>query len=80
MLYKTFTEETSMAREVTASQAAEILSISYVTIHRRVDDGVLQARRQGLNRMIMIDMNALRSFATQYGYRFDEEIAARYSE
>lgn len=68
-----------MATEVTASQAADILSISYVTIHRRVDDGALSARRQGLNRMIMIDIEELRRFAKQYGYRFDEAVAARYS-
>ena len=69
-----------MGTEVTASQAAEILSISHVTIHRRVDDGTLQARRQGLNRMVKIDIDDLRKFAKQYGYRFDEKIAAKYSE
>jgi hypothetical protein len=62
-----------MAIEVTASQAAEIISTSYVTIHRRVDDGLLQARRQGLNRMIMIEIEELRRFANEYGYRFNEE-------
>ena len=78
MLYTSYTVENDMATEVTASQAAEILSISYVTIHRRVDDGTLRARRQGLNRMIMIDIEDLRSFANQYGYRFDEAKAAEY--
>lgn len=69
-----------MTTEVTASQAAEILSISYVTIHRRVDDGSLKARRQGLNRMIMIEIDDLREFAKTHGYRFNETAAAQYSE
>lgn len=66
--------------EVTATQAAEILSISHMTIHRRVDDGTLPARREGMARIIRIDLDDLRLFASQYGYRFDEAIAAKLTE
>lgn len=66
--------------EVTATQAAEILSISHMTIHRRVDDGTLPARREGMARIIRVDLDDLRLFASQYGYRFDEAKAAKLTE
>ena len=66
--------------EVTATQAAEILSTSHMTIHRRVDDGLLPARRQGLNRIVKIDVKDLQRFAKEYGYRFDEKLAEKYAE
>lgn len=64
--------------EVTATQAAEILSTSHMTIHRRVDDGTLPARREGVARIVKIEVKELQRFAAQYGYRFDETIAAKY--
>lgn len=69
-----------MMAEVTASQAAEILSTSHMTIHRRVDDGSLQARRQGLARIVKIDVEELRRFAKENGYRFDETLARDYAD
>lgn len=64
--------------EVTAQQAAEILSTSHMTIHRRVDDGTLPARREGMARIVKIEVDDLRRFAKEYGYRFDEAMASRY--
>lgn len=69
-----------MMAEVTASQAAEILSTSHMTIHRRVDDGSLRARRQGLARIVKIDVEELRRFAQENGYRFDEALAKDYAD
>ena len=66
--------------EVTAPQAAEILSTSHPTIFRRVDDGSLPARREGVKREIFITVEDLRQFATQYGYRFNEQMAAEYAK
>lgn len=66
--------------EVTAQQAAEILSTSHMTIHRRVDDGTLPARRQGLARIVRIDVDDLKRFANEYGYRFDEKLATEYAD
>jgi excisionase family DNA binding protein len=66
--------------EVTATQAAEILSTSHMTIHRRVDDGSLPARRQGLARIVKIDVGDLRRFAETNGYRFDEKLAKQYGD
>lgn len=66
--------------EVTGPQAAEILNTSHPTVFRRVEDGSLPARREGLRRDIMIDVNELRRFAQQYGYRFNEELASRYAK
>ena len=62
---------------VTATQAAEILSISHMTIHRRVDDGLLPARREGVARIIKIELDDLRSFAKEYNYAFNEDVAKR---
>jgi excisionase family DNA binding protein len=79
MLNTVNTREAQMAT-VTASQAAEILSTSHMTIHRRVDDGLLPARREGLARIVRIEIEDLRRFAQQYGYAFSEEVAAQYTK
>ncbi len=66
--------------EVTAPQAAEILSTSHPTIFRRVQDGSLPARREGVKKEIFIDVDTLRAFASNNGYRFDEALARQYAE
>ena len=63
--------------EVTAAQAADILAISHMTIHRRVEDGSLPARREGVKGIVKIDVEDLRQFAKTYSYRFNETIAQR---
>lgn len=65
--------------DVTSTQAAEIIGVSHMTIHRRVDDGRLPGRRQGLDRQIRVDLDDLREFAQEYGYRFDENLARQYA-
>jgi hypothetical protein len=65
--------------EVSAPQAAEILNTSHVTIFRRVEDGMLPARREGVKQRIWIDVSDLRRFAVEQGYRFNEELAASYA-
>jgi predicted DNA-binding transcriptional regulator AlpA len=66
--------------EVNGPQAAEIIGKSIQTIHRRVDDGTLPAREEGAGerKFVYIEIDSLRQFATKYGYRFDETIAAQY--
>ena len=68
--------------EVTAPQAAEIIGKSVMTIHRKVDDGVLPARQEGTGerRYIYVDVVDLRQFAAMYGYRFDEALAQEYAK
>lgn len=69
--------------EVTAEQAAEIIGVSYVTIHRRADDGTIPSdsiRREGKMRKLFVDLDALRQFAQEYGYRFDEALAHQYTQ
>ena len=68
--------------EVNAPQAADIIGKSLVTIHRKVDDGVLPARQEGTGerQFIFIEIDALRQFCEQYGYRFNEEVAAQYTK
>ncbi len=66
--------------EVSAPQAAEILNTSHPTIFRRVEDGSLPARREGVKREIWIDVEDLRRFATKFGYRFNESLAKQYAK
>ncbi len=68
--------------EVTAPQAAAIIDVSLPTVHRKVDAGLLPARQQGTGerRFIYVEIEALREFAAEYGYRFDEGIAQQFSE
>ena len=66
--------------EVTATNAAEILSADRRTLYRRIEDGTLPARRQGIKRIAYIELDDLRAFAKKYGYRFSEEKAAALTE
>lgn len=66
--------------EVTAPQAEEILTVSHATLYRHIDEGRLPARREGLRRLIKIEVAVLRTFAQQYGYRFDEQLAEKYAK
>ncbi len=68
--------------EVTAPQAAEIIDVSLMTIHRKVDEGVLVARQQGTSerKFVYIEVDDLKRFAQQYGYRFNEALAAQYAK
>lgn len=66
--------------EVSAREAAEILNTSHPTIFRRVEDGSLPARREGVKQTIWIDVDTLRHYAKTNGYRFNEELAARYAK
>jgi len=68
--------------EVTAPQAAEIIDISLMTVHRKVDDGTLSARQQGTKdrKFVYVDVDDLRQFAKTYGYRFNERLAQEYAK
>jgi hypothetical protein len=68
--------------EVTAPQAAEIIGKSLMTIHRKVEDGLLPARQEGTGqkKYIYISLDELRAFAVRYGYRLDESLAAQYAK
>lgn len=66
--------------EVTVAKAAQILSANKRTILRRVEDGTLPARKQGLKRIAYIELDDLRTFAQQNGYRYNEELAEELAE
>ena len=68
--------------EVTGPQAAEILGKSLPTIHRKVDDGSLNARQEGTGerKFIYIDVLELERFATENGYRFNDALAKKYAK
>jgi hypothetical protein len=40
---------------------------------------MLPARREGLGRIVKVDLEDLRRFAKEYGYDFNEVKAARYT-
>ena len=67
--------------EVTAPEAAAIIGKSIHTVHRRIDEGTLLARKEGTGerKRVYIEIDELRRFAGEYGYRFDEVIAAKYA-
>ncbi len=66
--------------EVTTTQAAEILAANKRTIKRRVDDGLLPARKQGLRGIAYIELEDLRTFAERYGYRYNDALAKQLAE
>lgn len=61
--------------EVSCADAGRIIGISDETIRRHVNSGLLPARREGLRKIIWIDLQALRKYAEMYEYRFDEKLA-----
>lgn len=66
--------------ELSAANAAIVLGCSRTTIWEYVHSGDLDARRQGKKGLIKIDTSALRTFAKEYGFRFDADLAAQLSE
>jgi hypothetical protein len=68
--------------EVTAPQAAEIIDKSLMTVHRKIADGLLLVRQEGTGerKLVYVDVDDLRRFASQYGYRFNEKLAQQYAK
>lgn len=69
---------TEAAVELSALQAAEILSVTKMTVSRWVDAGLLPADRVGLMREIRIKPEELRQFAERYNYRWSDSAAEKY--
>jgi excisionase family DNA binding protein len=62
--------------ELTVLEAAQVVGMNRDTVRRWCVDGLLQTRRVGLRRDWRIDIDDLRRHARQYGYDFDEKLAA----
>ena len=62
--------------EISAADAARIVHKNKETIRRWVNGNLIPHRKEGLRGDIKIDIDDLRKFAVNYGYRFDEEFAA----
>lgn len=63
--------------EVSSRTAAQIIGISDMTVRRHIHANRLDAQRRGLSKTYWIDVDVLRRFATEYNYRFDEELAKK---
>ena len=82
MLMNTSPFKEMQRAEVTGPQAAQILGTSLKTVHRKVDAGVLPARKQGTGerKFLYIDVADLERFAMTYGYRFRKDLAQEFAE
>mgnify|MGYP000912485270 CR=1 FL=1 len=69
-----------MAHTLSAPQAAEIVGVDHSTLFRWVDESMLPAERRGLKRIILIDPNDLRTFASAHNYPFDERKLREFSQ
>lgn len=58
--------------ELTTKQAAAVSDASAMTLRNYIDRGLLPARRVGLKRLIRINVDDLRKFASEYGFLVDE--------
>jgi hypothetical protein len=65
--------------EVDSRQAASLIGVSIMLIHRRADDGTLKVRRVGMHRRIWVELDDLRDFAARYNYRINEKLVAQYT-
>lgn len=63
--------------EVSSREAGDIIGVNSETIRRYVDRGILPARRVGLRGNLRIEIGDLRKVATDYEYRFNEELATQ---
>ena len=61
--------------DVTAAQAGQIVGVTDDTIRNYVERGLLPARRQGIKRIVFIELSDLQKFAAQYDFRFDQVLA-----
>jgi len=63
--------------EISAANAARVVHKNKETIRRWVNGNLLPYRKEGLRGDIKINIDDLRKFAQEYGYRFDEDFAAK---
>lgn len=61
--------------EVTSIEAGQIIGVSGESIRNYVDRDLLPAQRRGVRRKIFIELEDLKRFATEYNFRFDQDIA-----
>lgn len=66
--------------EVSSDIAGQIIGVTRETIRVHVDGGRLKARREGLRKVIKVDIDSLREFAEQYQYRFNEDLANKLAQ
>jgi len=66
--------------ELSSKSAAQVIGISDETIRVYVDQEILPARKQGLRGIIRIETDALKSFASEYGFRYNDQLATELSE
>ncbi len=66
--------------ELSTDSAGKTIGTSGQTIRRLIDRELLPARREGLRGIIRIEVDSLKEFATKYGYRFNDELAANLAE
>lgn len=59
-------------RDLSAIEAGKVLGVTHTTIHNYIKQGLLQAKRVGIRRMIRIEENELRSFAERHQIDFSE--------
>lgn len=66
--------------ELSSDNAGLVIGTTRETINRYVNRKLLPARRQGLRGIIRIDTNDLKNFAEEYGFRYDDHLAATLTE
>ena len=66
--------------ELSSNAAGRVIGVSGETIRRYVDRELLPARQQGLRGVIRIEPDALKEFAEEYGYRYNDQLAEELGE
>ena len=66
--------------ELSSEGAAQVIGTSSLTIRRYVDREMLPARKQGIRGIIRIETDDLKSFAEEYGFRYNDQLAADLSK
>ena len=66
--------------ELSSTAAAQVIGTSVPTIHRYIDRDLLPARQQGLRGIIRINTDDLKTFAEEYGFRYNDHLAATLTE
>ena len=66
--------------ELSSNDAAQVIGTTSETIRRYIDREILPARQFGLRGIIRIDVDDLKKFANEYGFRFDDQMAAQLAE
>lgn len=80
IMFITISRKENLMPELSSQAASQVIGTTVPTIHRYIDRGLLPARKQGMRGIVRIDTVSLKTFAEEYGFHYNDQLAAELSE